>query len=115
MAPKRIHRLHRVHRFFWALILGAAAVALVHAQAPPQTPESQPEQPTFPIGVDAVRIDAGVTDSKGNLVTDLTADDFELKDDGRPQKVTLARFVPVASGTPTPASAQTTAVAADDD
>jgi VWFA-related protein len=48
--------------------------------------------------VDAVRIDAFVTDSKGQIVTDLTADDFELKDDGRQQKVTLATFVPVASG-----------------
>jgi VWFA-related protein len=88
------------------LILGAAVIALVHAQAPAQTPSSQAEQPTFHVGVDAVRIDAVVTDSKGNIVTDLTADDFELKDDGRPQKVTLATFVPVASGPATPVQSQ---------
>ena len=71
-----------------------------------RTSPSAIEQPTFHIGVDAVRIDAVVTDAKGQIVTDLTADDFELKDDGRPQKVTLATFVPVASGPATPARRQ---------
>ena len=81
-----------------ALLLVVAMLAMAGAQVPVQNPPSPPEQPTFHIGVDAVRIDAVVTDAKGQIVTDLTADDFELKDDGRPQKVTLATFVPVASG-----------------
>ena len=89
-----------------ASLLALATLAIARAQAPAQNPPSPPEQPTFHIGVDAVRIDAIVTDSKGQIVTDLTADDFELKDDGRPQKVTLATFVPVASGPATPAPTQ---------
>src|SRR6478752_9633069 len=83
-----------------SLLLAVVTLAIARAQVPVQNPPSPPEQPTFHIGVDAVRIDAVVTDSKGQIVTDLTADDFELKDDGRSQKVTLATFVPVASGSP---------------
>jgi VWFA-related protein len=85
------------------LLFAIATLAIRHAQAPADGPPTQTEPPAFHIGVDAVRIDAVVTDSKGQVVTDLTADDFELKDDGRPQKVTLATFVPVASG---PATAE---------
>jgi VWFA-related protein len=84
----------------------ATILSIAQAQSSSQTPQTPPEQPTFHIGVDAVRIDAVVTDSKGDVVTDLTADDFELKDDGRPQKVTLATFVPVASSATTPATAR---------
>ncbi len=94
-----------------ASLLAVATLVIARAQVPAQNPASQSEQPTFHIGVDAVRIDAVVTDSKGQIVTDLTADDFELKDDGRPQKVTLATFVPVASGPATPAPSQTMAAA----
>jgi len=85
--------------------MAASVLAFANAQSP-SSPQPPADQPTFHIGVDAVRIDAVVTDSKGQIVTDLTADDFELKDDGRPQKVTLATFVPVASGPATPATAQ---------
>jgi VWFA-related protein len=95
-----------------ATLLAVATLAIVRAQVSAQSPPSQPEQPTFHIGVDAVRIDAVVTDSKGQIVTDLTADDFELKDDGRPQKVTLATFVPVASGPAAPAPSQSVVAAA---
>ena len=94
-----------------ASILAVATLAIAGTQVPAQNPP-QPEQPTFHIGVDAVRIDAVVTDSKGQIVTDLTADDFELKDDGRPQKVTLATFVPVASGPARSAPSQATGAAA---
>ena len=47
------------------------------------------------MGVDVVRIDAVVTDKDGNLVTDLTADDFELRQDGDLQTISLAQYVAV--------------------
>jgi VWFA-related protein len=56
------------------------------------------ETPRFRIGVDAVRIDAVVTDRDGRIVADLTADDFEVRQDGRRQTVTFAQFVPVLTG-----------------
>ena len=82
-----------------ASLLAVATLAVARAQVPAQNPPSPPDQPTFHIGVDAVRIDAVVTDKDGNLVTDLTADDFEVYEDRRVQKVVLATFVPVADGT----------------
>ena len=57
------------------------------------------EPPRFRVGVDAVRIDAVVVDRDGRVVSDLTADDFDIRQDGKPQKVTFAEFVPVITGT----------------
>lgn len=43
--------------------------------------------PVFRGGVDLANIGVTVTDRKGNLVTDLTADDFEIYEDGRKQMI----------------------------
>ena len=79
-------------------------------QAPPQGP------PSFRVGVDAVRIDAIVTDKHGHVVTDLTADDFELRQDGDPQVLTLAQYVresaPVTTGSRTTLAASAASPAA---
>src|SRR3954469_477953 len=55
----------------------------------------EPQRPRFRVAVDGIRIDAVVTDKKNNVVRDLSADDFEILQDGKPQKVTFAQFVPV--------------------
>lgn len=47
------------------------------------------QQPIFRGAGDAVRIFATVTDRDGRLVTTLTRDDFEVRDEGRPQPITL--------------------------
>jgi Ca-activated chloride channel homolog len=45
-----------------------------------------PQQaPVFRTGVDLVNLGVTVTDRKGNLVADLTADDFEIYEDGKKQ------------------------------
>jgi VWFA-related protein len=64
----------------------------------------EPQTPRFRVAVDGVRIDAVVTDRKNNVVRDLRADDFEILQDGKPQKVTFAEFVPVATAPPPKAS-----------
>ena len=49
----------------------------------------RPERPpAFRVVVDAVELDAFVTDAQGNPVTDLTANDFEVLEDGRRQTIT---------------------------
>jgi VWFA-related protein len=59
--------------------LAAVLLAAVSAQAPP---------PTFAVETEAVYVDAFVTE--GNRpVTGLTEADFELKDDGKPQRVEI--------------------------
>ena len=66
-------------------------------QPPPQQPPAQqPPQrqpPTFRAGVKVVRVDVSVTGSGDKPVTDLTAADFEVSEDGVPQKVDTAQFV----------------------
>jgi VWFA-related protein len=67
-----------------------------------QTPATGPQVPgeatRFRIGVDAVRIDAVVTDRDGRTVPNLTAADFEVRQDGKLQTVSFAQFMPVLSG-----------------
>ena len=47
------------------------------------------QQPVFRGGSDAVRVFVTVTDRDGRLVTTLARDDFEVRDEGRPQPITL--------------------------
>jgi VWFA-related protein len=60
--------------------------------------QAPPEAARFRVGVDAVRIDAVVTDDEGRTVPNLTAADFEVRQDGKLQPVTFAQFMPVFSG-----------------
>jgi Ca-activated chloride channel homolog len=64
--------------------LGTLVACLVGAVV---TAERQ--QPVFRGTGDAVRIFATATDRDGRLVTTLTRDDFELRDEGQPQPITL--------------------------
>ncbi|HTK28220.1 MAG TPA: VWA domain-containing protein [Vicinamibacterales bacterium] len=60
----------------------AAAAAGAAARQP-----AQPSVPLFRAGADLVLVDAVVLDKSGRPVLDLRADDFELKEDGKPQPV----------------------------
>lgn len=63
----------------------------------PQTPS--PEQPVFRGGVNAVRVDVIVTDRQGNPVNDLKLEDFEISEDGKPQKAETMRLVKIDATT----------------
>jgi Ca-activated chloride channel family protein len=47
------------------------------------------QQPTFKSGARTVAVYATVTDKDGRLVPDLTRDDFEIRDEGKPQPLTV--------------------------
>jgi VWFA-related protein len=95
----------------------AAGPASLRAQQPPPPPPAQaappakPAQPAAPpaatqekafppvvesVDVSITSVDVVVTDSKGHRIPDLTADDFEVKQDGINQKIT--NFYAVSGG-----------------
>ncbi len=57
------------------------------AQAPAATQQDAQRQPTFRTGINFVRVDVIVSDSKGAPIVDLTANDFAVSEDGKPQKI----------------------------
>jgi VWFA-related protein len=69
----------------------AGAPGAQQGQAQAQDPQQRP--PVFRAGVNAVRVDVIVTDKSGNPVNDLTAADFEVQEDGKPQDVDLFKLV----------------------
>jgi len=71
-----------------AALLAVVVAAVVQGQQPAPAPG-----PSFRVEVNYVELDASVTDAQGNVVTTLTADDFEVLEDGRPQKVTAFSLV----------------------
>jgi len=76
----------------WNLWLAAGLLA---AQAPPDL--------TLHVSVNLVQVDAVVTDSQGRHVASLEREDFEIFQDGRPQKLT--HFSYIATQPPAPAAA----------
>ena len=51
------------------------------------------QEPVPGAKAEIVRLDAVVTDASGNPIRDLTREDFELRDDGKPQQLTHFAFV----------------------
>jgi Ca-activated chloride channel homolog len=66
-------------RFLTSSIAAACAAAVLSAA---------PQQPVFRTGSDAVRVFITVLDRDGRLVTNLTQDKFEVRDEGKPQPIT---------------------------
>lgn len=73
--------------FVAATVAMASSVWVAASQGPP--PASQAAPPlVIQVGLDLIQVDASVTDRSGRPVTDLRAEDFTLKIDGRPQPIT---------------------------
>lgn len=90
------------------LACGCLAAGLFAQQPPASAPAPKPDQPApqqkeraFPpvvesVDVSVTSVDVIVTDSKGNRVPGLTADDFVIQQDGMAQKIT--NFYSVSGG-----------------
>ncbi|HJZ76074.1 MAG TPA: VWA domain-containing protein [Vicinamibacterales bacterium] len=70
-------------------LMRSCALFLVLSAAVFAAPGAIAQQPVFRAGGDVVRVFATVTDRDGRLVTTLSREAFEVRDEGKPQPITL--------------------------
>jgi VWFA-related protein len=90
------------------LVLGTAGHAQQTQGQPQQPPQAQPPAgdpqqqqpppPTFRTGINFVRVDVIISDNKGKAVADLTQNDFDVSEDGKPQKIETFKLVKLDGG-----------------
>jgi VWFA-related protein len=94
-------------RLLAIVILGAWTFNIgMRAQTPSPRDARQEPTPTFRSGVKLIDIDVYITDKDGHFVKDLTRNDFEILEDGKPQDLQTFTFIDL------PISSSSTAVAA---
>jgi hypothetical protein len=76
-------------------LCGVAVVALAVQSASGQGQAQAPQQPpiTFRAEVNYVEVDARILDREGKFITGLQAADFQVFEDGKPQKITAFSLV----------------------
>ena len=80
--------------WLWRVVPIAALAAAFSVTLRSSLQDPPPQQtPTFRAGTDLVRVDVTVIDRRGNPVTSLTADDFEVLDNGQAQAITSFKLV----------------------
>ena len=90
------------------VLAAAGATVLGQQQAQPdqaapapagqQQANGQPQQPTFRGGINFVRVDVIASARDGAVVADLQQGDFEVTEDGKPQKIETFKFVELDGG-----------------
>lgn len=80
-------------RNFYPICLLVVFGAVVMAQQPPPAPPAQLPPVTFKVEINYVEVDAVVTDAAGNFVSDLKPSDFQIFEDGKPQKVSAFSLI----------------------
>src|SRR5688572_27833037 len=79
-------------------------------QADRQQPKPQSDEDVVRISTNLVQVDPVITDSKGKQVTDLSADEVQILEDGKPQKITNFSYVALNSTSTSPPAVPTKAV-----
>jgi Ca-activated chloride channel family protein len=73
----------------WIVAAAGMMWPLPQQQAPAPVARQMPTAPTITVQSRLVSVALNVTDADGHAVQGLTADDFELKEDGSPQKIAV--------------------------
>src|SRR5205814_1694502 len=81
---------------FASLEIAAAVVA----QQPPASQPAQTQPPVFKTGTNQVRVDVTVVNHKGQPITDLTKDDFEVREDGVAQSIDTIKLIQASGAAP---------------
>src|SRR5262245_13987530 len=79
-------RMPRKLAFFFTVLALVLLRTPTRAQQPGGQPQGAPAV-TFQAEVNYVDVDTIVTDQQGNFISDLKREDFELLEDGKPQKI----------------------------
>lgn len=82
-----------MNRFGLIILLFVLFVIADFAQKPTPTPSNNEENEVVKISTSLVQLDAVVTDKEGHPVINLMADDFEIWQDGKPQKITNLVYI----------------------
>jgi VWFA-related protein len=75
------------------VVFALVAGLVVRAQEPGAHDPGAPDRPVFRLSVSLVQLDAVVTDRRGRHVTTLGPEDFDVRQEGRPQRVVAATYV----------------------
>src|SRR4051812_26331517 len=79
---------------FWRQVAALVLICALSATSRAQQ-DAEPTPGVIRINVNLVQVDAVVTNSDGKAVTNLKADDFEILQDQKPQKIRNFEFVRV--------------------
>ena len=79
----------------WPVCVATMVVSYSSVILCAQPADDPPDVPIFRAGTTYVEVDAYVTDRNGRLVRDLTAEDFQVYEDGQIQTVVASTFVEV--------------------
>ena len=99
-----------------AVLIGLTVAPLPGQSQQPAAPGPAQPPPTYKVEVNYVEIDARVTDAQGTFIGDLTKDDFQISEEGKPQTITVFSRVdlpvqredpPLFKGTPIEPDVQT--------
>lgn len=98
-------RVHRAIAAWLALLLatpGTVAAGPAQSTAAPASASAQTGQPVFRSRTSIVTVDVTVRDASGAIVRGLTAGDFTVLEDGKPQAIETFTFQEIASTPPPP-------------
>ena len=84
------------------LLVAVEARQTGQQQAPPQ--QQKPQPPVFRAEVDVIRLDVSVLDKDRRPVRGLTAEDFTVSEDGKPQRIVAVAEIDGAEHDPTPSA-----------
>src|SRR4051812_37274306 len=67
-------------------------------QPKPAAGDQQQPPPVFRAGINFVRVDVIITDKSGAPIANLTENDFDVAEDGKPQKIETFKFIKLDGG-----------------